>query len=295
MIERKAHYPDGRQPYSKQVLAVSIQVINEVKRRTIPGGQKAKHVLLHLADYCNADWTCWPSAERIAAETQIPLRTLARVMSGLRDAGVISTERRQVGQVRLSDAITLVHGALVELPLAGVDGPEHATLAPAEMASSDSEHAISDTENMPFRAESAEHSSIENHHKNHHVDSPDPVTGVTPSRTTTPDRYDDPDFTYWWALYPRKDEKYPAWRKWLSVRKTTPAEHIIEGCRRYAASIEALHTERHFIKLPATWLNKRCWEDEHPISLPKHRSERTIEGTVDSLSAALKIVNGRAG
>lgn len=244
---------------------MSIQAINEVKRRTIPGGQKAKHVLLHLADYCNADWTCWPSAERVAAETQIPVRTLARVMGALRDAGLVSTERRQDGQVRLSDAITIVYEAIEALPLAGVDGPERAKVACSDLRVRDSEHAISDAENMPFRAESAEHSSYKNHQKN---PSPD-VPSVTHAKVSAiGDRYSDPDFVFWWSIYPRKAEKHPAWLKWKSARKSATAEAIIDGCKRYAASVRTNGTQPEFVKLPATWLNKRCWEDEYRTTTP---------------------------
>lgn len=272
---------------------MSIQAMNEVRRRTIPGGQKAKHVLLHLADYANADWTCWPSNQRISAETQIPIRTLARVMAQLRHDGLISATRRQEGQTRFSDLITINFSAIEAMPLAGVDGPEHATLAHADVAPSDSEHAISDVENMPFRADSTAHSSIKNHHKNPHVPSDQNVTAVTgSSKPSKPDRYDDPDFVFFWSIYPRKDEKHPAWTKWLAIRKSVPADTIIEGCQRYARSIEANKTDRQFVKLAATWLNKRCWEDEHFIS-PPGTGQPTIGQTIDSLSAALSIVNTR--
>ena len=70
------------------------------------------------------------------------------------------------------------------------------------------------------------------------------------------------------------------------------ADTIIEGCERYARSIEANKTDRQFVKLAATWLNKRCWEDEHFISPPGTR-QPTIGQTIDSLSAALSIVNTR--
>lgn len=141
---------------------MSVQVISEVKRRVIPGGATAKLLLLCLADYADSDWSCWPSQERLAGEVQVSVRSLNRHLGMLKDAGLVTSERRMDGQRRLSDLLTIDHDALLALPLA-VSGPvdkplqktpkdtepEHANLTHAK-----SEHAKSRRENMPNRVDS---------------------------------------------------------------------------------------------------------------------------------------------
>lgn len=267
---------------------MSIQAINEVRRRVIPGGQKAKHVLLHLADYANADWTCWPSSARISAETQIPERTLARVLSGLKEAGLLSAERRQEGQKRYSDLLTINHDALVALPLAGVDRPEErATVAPAEREHATLAPAKSDAENMPFRADSADHSSYrEPPEEPPEEPCPPSVADVTSDL--------DREFDWFWEAYRYKSKKPDAKRAFIKARKKVSLDTILEALPAYEAHLERTGYDK---ALAASWLNAERWEDEYPESLgkspPRRNGQPTLRQTVDVLSQAVGNINGR--
>lgn len=75
------------------------------------------------------------------------------------------------------------------------------------------------------------------------------------------------DFDSFWNVYPRKQGKQAAKKKYMTVRKTVDAETIQEGVRNYA--LMTLGKEREFIKLPAGWLNDGRFEDEFSTSIPQ--------------------------
>ena len=53
---------------------MSVHAIAWVKATEV-GDHVAKLVLITLADYCAADWTCYPSQARIAKEAGRPIST----------------------------------------------------------------------------------------------------------------------------------------------------------------------------------------------------------------------------
>jgi hypothetical protein len=70
-------------------------------------------------------------------------------------------------------------------------------------------------------------------------------------------------FADFWSAWPRKDDKQDAEKAWLQVtqgKNKAPPSVIIAGARRYAELMKG--TERRYVKLPATWLRGRCWENE---------------------------------
>lgn len=81
-------------------------------------------------------------------------------------------------------------------------------------------------------------------------------------------------FDEFWAEVPkgRKSGKDDARRAFARAvqRAKGGADEIIDGMRRYAADPN-LPEDLHFVKLPATWLNKGCWDDE---PLPPRKDPR---------------------
>ena len=67
-------------------------------------------------------------------------------------------------------------------------------------------------------------------------------------------------FDAWWAAVPRKVAKGQARRAYATALKKADADTLLAGIARYAESVR--HTEKRFIKHPATWLNGECWDDE---------------------------------
>jgi len=74
-----------------------------------------------------------------------------------------------------------------------------------------------------------------------------------PNASPIPDEFID-----WYLEYPRKESKGVAEKAYAKARKIATAEELAEGAIRYR---EDPNREPSFTKLPATWLNGKCWED----------------------------------
>jgi hypothetical protein len=63
-----------------------------------------------------------------------------------------------------------------------------------------------------------------------------------------------------WAAYPRRTGKQPAFRSWLRLDPPSGLQEQILS----AIELQKRHTwkESSFIPHPATWLNQQRWEDE---------------------------------
>lgn len=72
------------------------------------------------------------------------------------------------------------------------------------------------------------------------------------------------DFNQFWNVYPRHEDRAKALKAYAKARKAgTSQQDLEEGAKRYSQMIQAERTEKQFIKLGATWLNGRCWENEY--------------------------------
>jgi|GEM_PF-6679780 len=74
-------------------------------------------------------------------------------------------------------------------------------------------------------------------------------------------------FESWYRLYPRKESRHAAEKAW---RGMTVAERqsATDGLPRFLPAFAAC--ERHFIPLPATWLNQKRWLDEETPPIKTH-------------------------
>lgn len=92
------------------------------------------------------------------------------------------------------------------------------------------------------------------------------VTEATerPARTSSPEALeDDALFRRFWSTYPRKVAKVDARKAWGKLRPDAAlAERIIAGVESYAATEQWRREGGRYIPNPATFLNKRRWEDE---------------------------------
>ena len=70
------------------------------------------------------------------------------------------------------------------------------------------------------------------------------------------------DFESFWNAYPkhRRKSKGAAWKAWLSAVKSVPSELIIRKAAEYSNSYDG--NRGQYTKLPTTWLNQACWEDD---------------------------------
>jgi hypothetical protein len=73
----------------------------------------------------------------------------------------------------------------------------------------------------------------------------------------------DPEFSQFWAVYPRKIGKGQARKAWRAARlgRKVPADVIIATAERFRDATHLERTEQRFIPHPATWLNGERYDD----------------------------------
>lgn len=84
---------------------------------------------------------------------------------------------------------------------------------------------------------------------------------LIPESISSSPQADDSQFDNFWNCYPKgrkvgKGKARDAWKK--AIKKTSP-EVIISAAVEYASSETG---QGEFVKMPATWLNGECWEDD---------------------------------
>lgn len=77
---------------------------------------------------------------------------------------------------------------------------------------------------------------------------------TTTARSVQPGSDQDPDFTAFWRLYPRKDGKGAARRSWCAALRIVTADTILAGLAAYR-----FDPSPRFRPLPSTWLNGERW------------------------------------
>jgi hypothetical protein len=88
-------------------------------------------------------------------------------------------------------------------------------------------------------------------------------------------------FDKFWTEYPRKVAKGDAENAWAKIN---PSEHltgeILSAVQRAKTSTDWLKDSGQYIPYPATWLNRKGWEDEFNADRPhaKEKWELALEG-----------------
>jgi hypothetical protein len=99
------------------------------------------------------------------------------------------------------------------------------------------------------------------------------------------------EFLDWYLEYPRKESRASAEKAYTKARAQASFETLVEGARRYAADP---NREKQFTKLPATWLNGGCWDDDPlPSRNPSGRPTTSdkMRNTVERARAAQDRMN----
>ena len=74
----------------------------------------------------------------------------------------------------------------------------------------------------------------------------------------------DESFDHFWSIFPRQEGKADSHREFISaVGSGVSPQTIIDKAGDYARKIAAEGTETRYIKLPSTWLRKKCWTDNY--------------------------------
>lgn len=94
-------------------------------------------------------------------------------------------------------------------------------------------------------------------------------------------------FLEFWFIYPRKEGKQAAKKAWDKAVSAESQETIIAAASRYA---EARSKEDpKYTKMPTTWLNAGCWDDEvlqsHSAQTPLQRKRQEQAAMIERFAA----------
>lgn len=265
---------------------MSNRALDTVRGRDL-GSPTRKLVALLLADRANDDdWMCYPSQATLAAEAGLTDRTVRTALGSLEADGIIRRAKRYSSTTgkRMSDFIWLVRDVVLALPEIGsVQKPQ--SFDPGQLLP-ETDALLPETDDHHYRKSTTDRDEDTSYREpplEPQLEPPgDTVSNVTHLTPKTPAPYDDPDFQFFWSIYPRKEDKFAAWGKWRSARKLVGADEIIAGCERYAAKIAAEGTSKQYIRKPPTWLNQRSWENDYEISKPDERSSKGQRPTLQA-------------
>lgn len=70
------------------------------------------------------------------------------------------------------------------------------------------------------------------------------------------------EFEHWWSAYPRKQGKRKALAEWRRATKRVDRDELVTKTKTFAAFHAREGTDKQFIPLPTTWLNRDGWDDE---------------------------------
>lgn len=69
-------------------------------------------------------------------------------------------------------------------------------------------------------------------------------------------------FERWWSAYPRKQGKRKALAEWRRATKRVDRDELVAKTKTFADFHAREGTDKQFIPLPTTWLNRDGWDDE---------------------------------
>lgn len=115
---------------------------------------------------------------------------------------------------------------------------------------------------------------------------------ISKTKSLKPDYERHPEFERFWNAYPsgRKSGKPKALEAWKRAVRHTDPELIVSAAERYAASPVG---QGEFVKMPATWLNGGCWDDDPAAwGLAPKRASRVLTSEELRLVTVQDIQNG---
>ncbi|HYF72789.1 MAG TPA: helix-turn-helix domain-containing protein [Nocardioides sp.] len=224
----------------------------------LPVGPKA--LLVALADKANENGECWPSRPTLARMTGLAESSVSEHLGVLKAAGLVSQARR-----RHDSAVYTVDRDV----LAKAQDVQISDLSNPDVSNPDV--CDQDVSNPDYPESSAKTSGSQTSlpYTNHHEPtSANASANASPKKRKSKraDEYTDA-FEAWWMLYPRKKDKFAAFRAFQAAIKKTSVEVLMAGARAYAAEV-AGRADEH-IKLGGTWLSKRCWESDAPVPVAR--------------------------
>lgn len=189
-------------------------------------------LLICLADYANEEGIAWPSLTSLAKKTRLSVRHVQSQIKGLADAGELKILSFGTGRETTQYQLCKIQGRSF------CGGSKISGVNPS---SSQGRTPVHPRDEPQF------------------VQSPiePPMNG----QVRTPLA----DFDLFWQAYPNKKAKPVAMERWRKIRPSAETLELMLGA--IETQRETRQWQEGIIPHPATWLNQRRWEDEHPENL----------------------------
>lgn len=206
-----------------------------------------KLVLIGIANH-DGDGGAWPSKRRLARYAGVSNRQVQRAIAMLTEHGLIEVDVNEGGNSATRDdrRPNLYRMNLPHPPRSGRD---------------DERWLNGETSTTP-RAVDGETSTVERG-DTHDVDGETPMSPEPSSQPSLEPSLSD-RFDEFWTLYPRREGKDAARRKWKTVTAKTDPTVIIDALRARVDWWARSRIEKQYIPHPLTWLNQGRWTDEIP-------------------------------
>ncbi|WP_328632058.1 helix-turn-helix domain-containing protein [Streptomyces sp. NBC_00356] len=272
----------------------------------------ARHVLQVLAEHASPTGTgAHPSVLRIQYRTGYDRATVQRALRRLEKAGLIAKDGAREGRTRYKLALELLRPeadwsdlereeddlraaaaerkrrsrakSVTHAKSVTVTDSEGVTVTHAESVTADVTHAESVRHALKVRSSRTERSP--NHqqpsdnqlHKDSLSAAEQSATDTSaPADTETNDKHHLRAFGAFLIAYPKKRDKEAAKKAWIAaIERGADPKQIVDAATAYAR--ERFGEDPKYTKLPATWLNKGCYDDE-PDPQPGKTDLRPVGG-----------------
>lgn len=232
---------------------MSIPALNWASH-VVAGSPAKKAVLWALANYADERWSCYPSQATISEQSEVPVRTVRRILQEWEDGGLIVRQHRcaDSGRGRTSDRIFIVKSKWIVRPEKEVDDLE---------ANDDLEATTVDLEATGDRPRGH---LVDNEPKEEPKEEPLAlvVEDSLPGDEVPAAQSMESDFAEWYAAYPRKKKPADARRAYVRARKIAPKDTLLAGAVALARLVRSQQQDLKFTPYPASWLNAGSWDDE---------------------------------
>ena len=213
-------------------------------------------VLLCIASHMNDKRQAWPSYAAICEETGLSRTPVSEALKRLVSSGWLKVIRGQGGRSNrycLASKYVHMNGNGGTTSVQNLDSPS------PESRLSSVQKVDSDSPESRLEVDTIEVDTTEVDTKKKNTRSRELVFSA--------------DFAAFWAVYPRKDGKQSAWRRWQTRRhEKVTAATMTAAAANYAAYCEAVGTEQRFIKHAATFIGPDRHYEEwlEPRTAPKN-------------------------
>ena len=207
---------------------------------------EAKAIYSYLCSYAGGGDTAFPSVELICNDLGISQNRYLKHRKHLIEKGYITIKRERKEKGWSNNIYTISHAVHIQ--------------------------------NVGIRNVGIQSIGIQNEGTNKNIFNNNNLNN-TNNKIPSPTASVDSDFDKLWSLYPRKEGKKAALKKYREVIKkgTATNKKIQDGIVAYKRHLKAEAIEAKYIKQGGTYFNGECWNDQYEVEKPDNPLEQKFE------------------